>query len=155
MYLRNVLLSVVVVAMLVPLAFCSGAGFPKYALSCYPCANPEIDVENYVLCYYYGDPSYDADEAPGPHLGMEDEAAWAFKYVITNTGDVTLENIKLEDSILGNIALPKTTLLPGEPMEVTVGPYAAMDGEITQEATVTGEYNGVVYSDTDLIYYTH
>ncbi len=152
MFFRNVILSVVVVALLMPLAFCSGAAFPKYALSCYPCSNPEINVESYVACYLELDWD-DADEAPGPRLAGGDEAVWVFKYVITNTGDATLENITLEDSILGTIALPRTTLLPGESMEVTVGPYAALYGEITQEATVTGEYGGAVYSDTDLIYY--
>ena len=51
----------------------------------------------------------DADDF-GPELGD----VITYTYVVTNTGDVTLVNVKAVDDKLGEVSLDKTTLAPGE-----------------------------------------
>ena len=67
-----------------------------------------------------------------------------FKFSIINTGTTTLNNIKLNDPMLGgNIAIEETTLAPGKSIEVLVEHnVSASDivaGKIYNQATVTGE----------------
>ncbi len=57
---------------------------------------PEIDVEK-LVSVDGGATYFDADDPTGPSL-IESGAAPIFKFVVTNTGDVSLENIILSDT---------------------------------------------------------
>jgi uncharacterized repeat protein (TIGR01451 family) len=65
-----------------------------------------------------------------------------YTYDITNTGDVTLTSITLNDDVLGPITPAKTTLAPGEPTTGTATHVVTQQdldaGEIVNVATVTG-----------------
>ncbi len=105
-------------------------------------ANPAIDIEKYVN----GD---DADNPPGPTVNVGDTVT--FTYVVTNTGNTTLNNIAVIDSTLGPVICPLATLQPGETMncgpetEVVVTP-----GPMFMQATVTGTSpSGTPATDTD------
>ena len=70
------------------------------------------------------------------------ESVVTYTYSITNTGDVTLTNLNLDDDILGNITLATTTLAPGASTTATathlVTALDAQNGEIINVAVVTG-----------------
>jgi hypothetical protein len=107
---------------------------------------PAIDVEKLV---WDGTDWVDADTAPGPYLMSLTNPQ--FKFVITNTGNVELTNVDLIDDVYGDIAL-NGTLAPGASLEYlhigtwTVGPHV-------NTATVTGEYGGNTYTDSDDAHY--
>jgi len=66
-----------------------------------------------------------------------------YTYTVTNTGQVTTDNLTLSDDKLGDISLDKTTLLPGETATST-GSYTHdvvvndFPGPVTNTATTTG-----------------
>lgn len=74
---------------------------------------PEIDIEKYVQDV--NDNWLDADSPRGPDLKNETIANW--KYVVTNTGDEPLENVAVDDDMVGAITCPLTTLDVGESMD--------------------------------------
>jgi hypothetical protein len=61
---------------------------------------------------------FDANTSPGPLLpsGVTPQ----FRYVVTNTGSVTLTNVTVTDNVYGPITLLSTTLLPGESTEAVI-----------------------------------
>ncbi|RLF26029.1 MAG: hypothetical protein DRN01_05615, partial [Thermoplasmata archaeon] len=64
-----------------------------------------------------------------------------YTYTVTNTGDVTLNNVNVEDDLLGSITLNKTTLAPGEWATGTathVVDENDLPGPIINHATATG-----------------
>ena len=83
----------------------------------------------------------------------DDDETVTYTYVVTNTGDVALENVTLVDDVLGPIALPQTTLDPGESITVTaVHTLSDDDGDvIVNVATVTGDpiHGGPEVDDDD------
>lgn len=62
-----------------------------------------------------------------------------YTYVVTNTGNVTLDPVTLNDDRLGPITLPVTSLAPGQSVTVTVD-YTIQPGDLplTNVATVGG-----------------
>ena len=94
----------------------------------------------------------DADTADkGPVLKVGSTVTWT--YVVTNTGDVTLTNVKVTDNKLGDISCPKNTLAAGESMTCT----ASGTAELVQYAnlgTATGSYGGSTVTDTDPSHYS-
>ncbi|WMW22675.1 hypothetical protein RE476_02325 [Methanolobus mangrovi] len=56
--------------------------------------NPDIDIEKATN-------GFDADNPTGPELQPGDDVTWT--YVVTNMGDVPLENVAVTDNILGVI----------------------------------------------------
>jgi len=65
-----------------------------------------------------------------------------YTYTITNTGDVTINTLALNDSKLGTISLPSATLEPGQSLTVTATytvTISDLPGPITNTATVQGK----------------
>jgi hypothetical protein len=62
-------------------------------------------------------------------------AVWSF--VVTNTGDVTLNDVAVSDSILASVVCPKTTLAPGESM-TCVALSTIGQGLVCNTGTATG-----------------
>ncbi len=106
--------------------------------------NPAIDIEKHTN-------GYDADHPRGPYLNLGDTVTW--EYIVTNTGDVTLSNIVVNDDKIGPITLPKTTLVPGESMTGTNTSTVTDYGQYENEAEVTGDYNAITVSDMDPSHY--
>ncbi len=101
---------------------------------------PDIDVEKYTNGF-----DMDTDPTPGIKVG----AAVTWKYVITNTGNVSLFNITLVDDREGIIVCPEETLLPGESMECILEGTAEF-GYHSNLVTVTGECDGIIVNDSDI-----
>ncbi len=107
----------------------------------------EIDVEKSV---WDGTTWVDADTPPGPTLLTGNNPQ--FRFVVTNTGKVTLSNITLTDSdfSLAGCAIP-LTLAPGVSFTCTITATWA-SGQHTNTATAAGSFtdaNNNTQTDTD------
>ena len=121
-----------------------------------PCGNPVSDDDP---SHYYGkhdDPGLkivkltngqDANTAPGPEIAVGSTVTWA--YQVTNTGNVTLSNLKVTDDKGVTVSCPKTTLAVGESMTCT-GSGKAQACQYTNLGTVTGKTpGGQTVTDSD------
>ena len=112
-------------------------------------SNPEIDVEKYVSIDG-GTTWVDADSATGPYLNTG--TAPQFKFVVTNTGNVTLSSVTVTDS---KFTLPTgcivSTLAVGASDDcIVTGTWAA--GQHKNTATASGSFTdgaGKTEKDTD------
>lgn len=82
----------------------------------------------------------DADEPKGPEIPPGGVVTW--EYVVTNTGQVRLTDVRLADDQEGAVTCPKTALEPGESMTCTLTGQAPPAGEAefvyANVATATG-----------------
>jgi len=110
-------------------------------------AAPCIDVEKYVSDD--GQNWRDADSPTGPEILMGKDV-W-FRFVVTNTGNVSLTDITLSDTDFDLSSCMSTAVLsPGDaPFECVIGPFVAEKDQHTDTATAIGAYGGEIYSDTD------
>ena len=94
----------------------------------------------------------DADNTNGPKLNVGDTVTWT--YVVTNTGNETLNNISLNDDQEGKVICDHTTLVPDTSMVCTKRGYAKI-GSYVNVATVTaqGALSGYSVSDSDPSHY--
>ncbi|WP_406662422.1 PEF-CTERM sorting domain-containing protein [Methanolobus sp. ZRKC3] len=94
---------------------------------------------------------YDADVAPGPEIPVGDPVQW--KYVVTNTGDITLVEIKVTDDQIGQIGTIDDLGANGV-VEFTVT-STAESGQYVNVGTVEAvdEVVGLLISDTDSSHY--
>ena len=70
-----------------------------------------------------------------------------FSFEVTNTGNVTLTDVRVSDPMVGEVRCPRTTLAPGESMTCTADPYTVTAGdvargEVVNHATATGRGGG-------------
>ncbi|NOX44179.1 MAG: DUF11 domain-containing protein, partial [Caldiserica bacterium] len=105
-------------------------------------AEPQIRVvEKYVSPD--GVTWYEADNPPGPTVAAGATVYW--KYIVQNTGNVTLTDVTVFDDKLGVVGTV-AQLAPGD----TATFYAqdtAIEGQYTNTATAEGYYNGTRYAD--------
>ncbi|MBD2158600.1 DUF11 domain-containing protein [Leptolyngbya sp. FACHB-16] len=120
---------------------------------------PAIDVEK-LVSVDGGATFVDADTAPGPNLNRGTNPV--FKFIVTNTGNVTLSNITLSDSdfdLNGASAGSAITInslaannnAPGGADEFTFTFTGAtwQGGQHTNTATVSATFKGQTLTDTD------
>ena len=114
-----------------------------------------IDIEKYVSIDG-GATWNDADDPMGPVATSS--ASIAFKFVVTNIGNVTLTNATVTDSVFdlngaaAGTARALGTLAVGATTEFQINaPWTA--GQHVNDATATGTYSGGTTSDHDLAYY--
>ncbi|WP_342305153.1 S8 family serine peptidase [Methanolobus sp. ZRKC5] len=89
---------------------------------------------------------YDADTDALPSIPIGNAVEWV--YVINNTGDIPLFNIKLEDDVEGEIMCPSDTLLPGESMQCLLK-GTSQYGHYVNIVYVSGESNGIIVNNSD------
>ncbi|PIE69741.1 MAG: hypothetical protein CSA21_00585, partial [Deltaproteobacteria bacterium] len=93
----------------------------------------------------------DADTPTGPFIPVGSPVQWT--YTVTNTGNLPLTGITVEDSIEGVISCPATTLDVGGTMTCTANGTATA-GQYSNDATVTGTSpTGDTVSATDPSHY--
>ncbi|MBI4789846.1 MAG: hypothetical protein HY782_22665 [Chloroflexi bacterium] len=92
----------------------------------------------------------DANTPPGPSILVNSTVTWA--YIVTNTGDVTLSNVKVTDNKIGAITCSKSTLAIGESITCTAS-GKAIAGAYKNTGTVTGEYSGTTVTANDPAHY--
>ncbi|MGF7186857.1 putative membrane protein [Desulfitispora alkaliphila] len=110
---------------------------------------PSIDVDKFVSPD--GSATFlDADTPSGPNIPQGTDPV--FKYVVTNTGNVPLEKIILDDDVLGTITIPTTTLDSGESFTVVVTGTWVEDQQVNT-ATVIGDYEDIIVTDKNLAHY--
>jgi hypothetical protein len=91
--------------------------------------NPGIDLEKATN-------GFDADQGPGPTIAPGSPVIWT--YVVTNTGDVVLTNVRVLDNQEGDITCPTTVLNPGESMTCTASGIA-IAGQYSNMGIALGE----------------
>jgi len=120
--------------------------FPKAPLI--PRSDPFRVIEKYVSV----DDQvtwHDADSPPGPEVPAGSETVW-FRFVVTNDGNITLTHVTLSDDFYDVSGCTLTDPLPaGASFDCEIGPFAAEEGQHTNIATVSGDYDGVTYEDSD------
>ena len=99
---------------------------------CPQSGNPAIDIEKATN-------GHDADVAPGPSILVGDPVLWT--YVITNTGDVALDNVSVSDDQGVVVSCPDTSLAPGQSMTCT-GNGSATLGQYQNVGSVTATSAG-------------
>ncbi|MFC1777087.1 hypothetical protein ACFL3I_07075, partial [Pseudomonadota bacterium] len=110
----------------------------------FPVSVLKIDIEKSTNGNDADLPYPDADV---PILLVGDAVEWI--YQVTNTGNVTLENIVVKDDLLGTIGgCPKTSLIPGESMDCTTPDGVATQGEYENFGDVIGSYTDPVNGDS-------
>jgi len=110
-------------------------------------AAPSIDVKKYVSVNG-GVTWTDANSAPGAIVLVGGNVL--FKFVVTNTGNVTLTGITLDDNIYGASACTIPEMLtPGESFQCVIGPFPAIFGQQKDTATATGDFGGQTYTHSD------
>ena len=77
-------------------------------------------------------------EPSGPALYLPVGSPLAFTYLVTNTGNVTLNPVTVNDNVLGAIACPEASLKP-QASETCTKTVAAEPGQHTNKATATGQ----------------
>ena len=108
-------------------------GFEEWAVSeeggpVYP--SPDIDIEKATN-------GEDADTPPGPEIPEGDTVTWT--YVVTNIGNVTLDNITVaDDQGVAVDCLAVTTLLPGESMSCAAS-GTALPGQYANIGSAGGD----------------
>ncbi len=113
-------------------------------LSHYFGAAPSIGLVKYVSVDG-GKNWLDANTSPWPQVLTGGQVF--YKYVVTNTGNVTLENITLTDPA-GGCPIP-ATLAPGQSSECQYGPLTVAYGLNANTATAAGSFGGNTYTHTD------
>jgi hypothetical protein len=94
---------------------------------------------------------HDADAAPGPTIPVGDPVLWT--YIVSNPGQVKLNNVKVTDDRGVAVSCPKTTLQPGEAMTCT-GSGTATAGQYANIGTVVGTPpSGPSATDSDPSHY--
>lgn len=91
-------------------------------------ALPDIDIEKATN-------SEDADLPPGPLVAVGGTVSWT--YVVTNTGNVALTRVVVNDDQGVSVVCPKTTLAAGEVMTCTAT-ASAQEGQYANTGVVTG-----------------
>ncbi|MCB2209607.1 THxN family PEP-CTERM protein [bacterium] len=116
-----------------------------------------IDVEKYIL---NGSTWEDADTSgSGPTLVNGTDPV--YKFVVTNSGDVTLTDVELTDNLISSLwgdQAGTTTCEEPDPFNpddefTCYGSLAWASGERANTATVTGDYDGDDVQDTDQAHY--
>ena len=111
-------------------------------------ARPAIDVEKYVSVD--GQATWqDADNSPGPQATAGSPVY--FRFVVTNIGNVALNNVTLTDNVyqLSSCSPIPNPLAPGGSYTCIFGPVPAELGQHTNTATATGVYANTTVRDTD------
>jgi hypothetical protein len=155
--MKRIIITLLALTLLVSLAV---AGVGCKCFECI-CGNPSIDVE-VDISVGCGETWMSADTlAAGPEVDVNYQLK--YRYVVTNTGDVTLENITLTDSTFdfdGSVPIV-SPLPPGASFEGVLWynwaesqAIRADEGGICTTATATGDYRGITYSDSDDACYT-
>ena len=111
--------------------------------------NPEIDIEKATN-------GFDADNPTGPELQPEDDVTWT--YVVTNTGNVPLENVAVTDNMLGVITniIDKGNgddILDIDEVWTYEANGTAECGQYANLADVVGYYGVIPVTDEDASHY--
>ncbi len=92
----------------------------------------------------------DADFAPGPVIPVGDPVTWT--YLVTNTGNTTLNNLVVEDSDIGTVTCPTTIPIDQSVTCTATGVAVAGQYENTATATAT-DTHGITVDDDDPSHY--
>ncbi|WP_420628611.1 DUF7507 domain-containing protein [Candidatus Leptofilum sp.] len=107
-------------------------------------ANPGIDIEKHTN-------GEDADDPTGPVIPVGDPVLW--EYIVTNTGNLDLNNLVVYDDQGVAVSCPQTSLVVGETM-ICTGNGIAEAGQYANIGCVDVIRNGeVILTDCDPSHY--
>ncbi len=106
-------------------------------------ANPAIAIKKYTN-------GNDADTAPGPYITTGNAVIWT--YIVTNIGNVDLDNVIVTDDKGVTVTCPKTALAVGESMTCTAS-GTAVAGQYENIGTANGTNGSKTVTATDPSHY--
>lgn len=117
-------------------------------------AAPSIHLDKYVS--RDGVVWHSAQEAPG--LLVPSGSQVYFKFVVTNTGNVPLSDVTVNDSVFDSDLGPCRSTMPnplpaGSSVECVIGPYTVTPTH-ANTASTTGSYGGETYGNSSESHYT-
>ena len=92
----------------------------------------------------------DADQAPGPTIAVGSPVTW--QYVVTNTGTVSLTDVRVTDDRNVTVSCPGTILPVGQSM-TCVGSGTATAGQYRNVGTVRAQAGAVLVTSSDASHY--
>ncbi|HEX5718251.1 MAG TPA: Vps62-related protein [Thermoanaerobaculia bacterium] len=108
--------------------------------------DPGIRIRTLVL-------GQDANLPPGPTIPVGNPVSWS--YVVTNTGQFPLSDVKVIDSYGAIVACPQKNLQPGQAVTCTSSATAAQACQFGNQGTASGQApNGDLVMAVDPSYYT-
>jgi hypothetical protein len=107
---------------------------------------PQIDLEKHTN-------GEDADQGLGPFILLHHPVTWT--YMVTNTGNVTMTQVQINDDPLGPVSCDLDELAPEETMTCTEVRTAETEGQYENEAIVTAKPPDdlLEITDSDLSHY--
>jgi len=114
--------------------------------------NPVIAIEKYVS--NDGKATWQDADTPAEALPVLAGTDVYFRLVVTNTGSAELTNIKLSDDpySVSGCTVPSSLAIGGS-FACMIGPFTALESQQVNTATVSGDYGGATYTETDLAHY--
>ncbi|MFN8195561.1 MAG: GEVED domain-containing protein [Nocardioidaceae bacterium] len=107
-----------------------------------PPTGPDATATDNVSTPIAADPSITLDKQAGTPSGSAAGDTVDYSFVVTNTGNVTLDTVTVDDPTVGPVSCPVTTLVPGASTVCTAAytlTQADVDaGHVANTATVTG-----------------
>jgi hypothetical protein len=107
--------------------------------------NGQNNQESSILLQKYTQ-GEDADQTPGPALNPEQAVTW--KYLVENTGEVTLDSVRISDNIEGYVGT-LYNLLTGEKDSLEKEGISIQVGQYTNIGTADGYTSAGMKTDTD------
>jgi hypothetical protein len=113
--------------------------------------NPAITIEKHIS---NDNTTWQDADTPAEALPVLAGTDVYFRLVVTNTGTAELTNIKLSDDPYGvsGCTVPSPLAIGGS-FACMIGPFPALESQQVNTATVSGDYGGATYTDTDLAHY--
>ncbi len=108
-----------------------------------PPSGPNVTDDDSTHTPITASPSLTLDKQAGAPTGNTAGSTITYTFVVTNTGNVTLDPIAVTDPKVGTVTCPVTSLAPGKATTCTAAPYVLTQadvnaGKVDNTATATG-----------------
>lgn len=116
-----------------------------------PPANPAVSIA--TNWQFNGGVWQDGDDAANPPTVFDTDGI-NIQWLVTNTGDVTLSDVTVTDSVFTGLTCTTASLAPGATLDCTQNFVSLAVGSHVNTGTVTATYDGATLTDSNSVYLT-